>query len=1147
MLNKEVFAVDPTGRTLPNDGVTSLDPPRTKAEWAVLKYELEQFVAEGEYREGLRRVLSSYLAHLDKQTQPACWVSGFYGSGKSHFLRVLASLWTNPIIDGVAARSLVKLPEEVKDLLTELDSFAKRDRTVAFAAAGVLRRGQSASLAQPLLEIILSAADLPTQYGPAKFALWLHEEGVWDPFVTQLEVRGKTEDEVSRNLFVSPAIRQALLAVLPSFATSEAEAGTMIRANYQVKDLSDDMVIDTIRQVLDHIARSSKYGAQATTPLTLLVIDEMQQYIGDDVQQLLAMQDLIERLTKQFAGRLLVVAAGQSALTANEMLARFQDRFTLQVQLQSKDVETVVRQVVLRKDPVQVPDLDDALTAVSGEIARHLGGSKLAARPSDNQDLVPDYPLLPTRRRFLESALRAVDRGAAGQLRSQLRVTMEAVSDVAGAPLGTVVPGDVVFTSKKMDMLNQGVLLHDLADRMGTVRDGTPAGETRARAVELVFLISQLDDSEGVKPTADTLADLMVTDLNAGSASLRASLPGLLEPLVGTLLILDDHEYRLQSPTDAEWTQAFKNHRQNYLHNISEQVHAREDAVRRRLDQDLSVVKVVQGETATPRKYRIHLGEAVPENSLTDLVVWVRNGWEASESQVKATVADQGQDSPMVTVFLPKMREDDLRNAIADWRAAATVIQTMPPPTTEEGSRARDAMASIAKRAEERVSGCAAEIVAAAQVLLGGGETVSTGGSPAASVKEALAKAAIRKFPRFKEADHSGWPMAFKRAREGNAAPLEAVGHKQETATHPVASQMLAFLGQATQTGSAVHKHFSAEPFGWPKDAINGALASLVASEDVHASQGAQQLVATSLTDPVMTKLNYVAVTKKLTINQKLALKQLAMKLGESSNPPDVPACLSALTQAAASAGGSAPLPAPPTTTDLEILSGKFGVEQQIAVADQSTTLISMWEAWKATAKLSTTRMAQWDEAQGLLRHVRDLPSRDTHKAALDAIHAQRALLTDPNPLPPILDGLRADLRAAVQHAYEEAAKAQQQAVMDVAALPQWQQIPEAERQEFLAQHGLAEPETPDLVDDAGLAAALDKRTLSARRDQAAAYAGKADAAAAAVIKKVTPQSTAVPAGPALISSPTEADAYLAGLRARILEVLDSGHPVSIK
>ena len=193
MLNREVFAVDPTGRTLPNDGVTTIDTPRTDAERAVLKYELEQFVAEGEYREGLRRILNSYLTNIEHKVQAACWVSGFYGSGKSHFMRVLTYLWTNPTIDGVAARSLVQLPDDIAALLKEIDSLAKRDRTITFAAAGRLDRDQSSSVAQPLLKLVLEAGALPTQYGPARFAMWLQEEGLWETFLAALQSAAKMQ------------------------------------------------------------------------------------------------------------------------------------------------------------------------------------------------------------------------------------------------------------------------------------------------------------------------------------------------------------------------------------------------------------------------------------------------------------------------------------------------------------------------------------------------------------------------------------------------------------------------------------------------------------------------------------------------------------------------------------------------------------------------------------------------------------------------------------------------------------------------------------------------------------------------------------------------------------------------------------------
>ncbi len=481
------------------------------------------------------------------------------------------------------------------------------------------------------------------------------------------------------------------------------------------------MVVDTIREVLEGIARDSEYGDKATLPLTLLVIDEMQQYLGDDVQLLLEMQNIIERLTREFEGRLLVVAAGQSALTANEMLARFQDRFTMQVQLQSRDVETVVRQVVLRKDPVHRPELEDALAQVSGEIARHLGGTKFAAHPADQADLVNDYPLLPTRRRFMESALRAVDRGAAGQLRSQLRVTLEAVGEVAQKPLGNVVPADVIFRSKRDDMLNQGVLLHELGDRIMAVRDGSADGDLRARAVELVFLISQLDEGGGHRPNSETLggphgdgpqrrvgrtpgaATRTSSSHSSGiSSSLTmASIGSRARPMPSGTVLSGSGGRPTSSTRASSCRRATTRSESAPRHG---DVHRQGGAGQH-----------PHRPASTPRTS----ARPMPQAADQDLTVWIRNGWDTTETLVRTTVAELGMDSPVVTVFIPKTRDQDFKNAIADWRAAAYVLSTMAAPTTEEGIKARDAMQSQESRAREKVEGYASEAVRAAQVLAG--------------------------------------------------------------------------------------------------------------------------------------------------------------------------------------------------------------------------------------------------------------------------------------------------------------------------------------------------------------------------------------------------------------------------------------------
>ena len=125
--NREIFAVDPTTRAIPNDGVAKVVEPRTDAEYKVLQYELSSFVCDGEYRQGIERILSAYLANLPRPAQPAAWVSGFYGSGKSHFVRVLEYLWRDiTFADGATARGLTSLPPEIGDLLRELSTAGRQ-------------------------------------------------------------------------------------------------------------------------------------------------------------------------------------------------------------------------------------------------------------------------------------------------------------------------------------------------------------------------------------------------------------------------------------------------------------------------------------------------------------------------------------------------------------------------------------------------------------------------------------------------------------------------------------------------------------------------------------------------------------------------------------------------------------------------------------------------------------------------------------------------------------------------------------------------------------------------------------------------------------------------------------------------------------
>jgi hypothetical protein len=93
----------------------------------VLRYELETFVCDGQYEKGLSHILETYLKNIDQAQQPAVWVSGFYGSGKSHLVKMLRALWVDTVFeDGATARGIANLPQGISDHFKELSTQAKR-------------------------------------------------------------------------------------------------------------------------------------------------------------------------------------------------------------------------------------------------------------------------------------------------------------------------------------------------------------------------------------------------------------------------------------------------------------------------------------------------------------------------------------------------------------------------------------------------------------------------------------------------------------------------------------------------------------------------------------------------------------------------------------------------------------------------------------------------------------------------------------------------------------------------------------------------------------------------------------------------------------------------------------------------------------
>ena len=465
MLNREIYVQDPKEFQLLNNGVAKVRDADSAEELQTLRFELKTFICEGQYEQGLIRLLRSYLDNLNQPEQPAAWISGFFGSGKSHLVKMLRYLWVNfEFPDGATARGLANLSSEVETLLKELSTQGRRLGGL-HAASGTLGSSAKGSVRLALLSIIFKSAGLPEKYPLAQFVMWLQREGLYEDLRRRIEEEENREwDRELRNLTVSPVIAKHLLDLEPTLGDDVADVRQLLKAEHpRVDDLSLDEMVVAIKDAL---------STGDTFPCTLVALDEIQQYIGEESQRTYDVQEVTQACVSEFEGKLLFVATGQTALTGTPELEKLTGRYRIQIQLSDADVETVTRKTVLKKKESARPKVEETLTRNSGEISRHLADTDFAPRPEDDRYIVDDYPLLPTRRRFWERVLRAVDEaGTQSQLRTQLKVVDEAVKATADDPLGTVVAGDFIYDDLRSDLLRTGVLANDIDTRIERLRE----------------------------------------------------------------------------------------------------------------------------------------------------------------------------------------------------------------------------------------------------------------------------------------------------------------------------------------------------------------------------------------------------------------------------------------------------------------------------------------------------------------------------------------------------------------------------------------------------------------------------------------------------------------------------------------------------
>lgn len=1145
MYNRDIYQKDPLSRKLVNEGVASVNDEQTQQALNVLRYELETFVCDGQYEAGLAHILDTFLRNIEQAQQPAVWVSGFYGSGKSHLVKMLRALWVDTVFeDGASARGIANLPQSVRDNLKELSTQAKRHGGL-HAASGTLGAGASGSVRLALLRVIFKSVNLPEQYPVARFVIWLKNEGMYDQVKHEVVSNGYDWAEELDNFHVAEGLYAALCKVKPTIFSAALSAVEILPQLYpNVSDVSSDDMLKVIKQAL---TKDGKF------PLTLIVLDEIQQYIGEDSQRSIDVQEVVEACSKNIGGKLLFIGTGQTAVTGTSNLKKLEGRFTIRVELSDADVDAVIRQVILAKKPEATQPIEQMMQTNLGEISRHLSGTTIGHRQADIPVFAQDYPILPVRRRFWENTLRVMDQtGTDSQLRNQLSMIHKVIQTNLESPLGHMIPADYLYFDSADKLLQARILPRKVHEKTLIWIKGSDNERLMGRACGLVFLINKLSGSNneiGVRATIDALADLLVTDIAEGSSSLRSKLPGLLDKC--ELLMKVGDEYRIQTEESSAWNDDFLSQRSS-LANEAHRVDAeRDDRVRKKFAEIVRKLSLLQGQSKVPREIVPLFDSRLPNDAPQKIYLWVRDGWSLDENSVRADARQAGNQSPTLFVFIPKRSADDLRHYLIEYKAATATLDKRGVPNTPEGTEARAAMETIKQTAEAKIRELLDDAFSGARVFQGGGNEI-LGNDFQEMVLEAANNALQRLYPQFSHGDHVGWSKVYEKAQKGAPDALKAIGFEDEPAKNAVCKALLSTIAGGKK-GADCRTHFEASPFGWSRDTVDGGLQVLLIAGLIRAlDERGKTLDPKELERKNIGKIQFKVESTSITTPQRIQIRKVLQKLVSNVKQGEelsaVPDFLQRMLDLANRAGGEMPKPERPDTQFLDDIRLTAGNEQLLIIYNRRDELPILIDTWKATVEQLEQRWPNWQTLKRLVHHAIGIQNADVIMAQIKTIEDQRQLLQEPDLIAPLLGNLTQLLRDELNRqlsAYEQRHK---NGLERLEHDDNWQQLEPEQRHQLLSEERLTLSDKPDinLASTETILTTLDKVSLTMLADRIAALPSRFDNVATNAAELMEPQAQFIQVPRRTLKTEAEIDTWLEEVKRQLKEALQDG-PIIIR
>lgn len=528
MIIRDMFA-DDINRKI--NGVIKVD----QAADDVIEQELNEYVITKELKKHFITFFNYYSDALDEPTaDTGVWISGFFGSGKSHFLKILSYLLENKEVKGIHSveRFRRKFEDDPATYMLIDRSTKVQTETILFNIdiEGSINKDKTAVLRVFAKTFYNHLGFFGENLKVAKLEQYIDQQGKTDEFRRVFEEKKGMPWVDSRKAFAfnGKFIIPTLVEVLDM---SEEDA----KAWFNDKSSTEFSIAQLVENIKDYL--NTKPGNFRL----LFMVDEVGQYVGTDTDMLLNLQSLVEKIGSECGGKVWVVCTGQEAIdeiikVRADEFSRIQARFKTRLSLSSSSVDEVIQKRILKKNNEAESKLE-AIYEKNDSVLRNLFSftdSILDIKGySGSREFAVNFPFVPYQFIIMQKVFAEIRKHGnsgkhlSGGERSMLSGFQEATQKIQDKDEYALVPFfrfyDTVHTF--LDSSIRRVI--ERCQKAADNGDGIEAQDVDV--LKLLYLIRYIDD---IPANLDNIVILMADDIRMDKITMRETVRECLNRLM---------------------------------------------------------------------------------------------------------------------------------------------------------------------------------------------------------------------------------------------------------------------------------------------------------------------------------------------------------------------------------------------------------------------------------------------------------------------------------------------------------------------------------------------------------------------------------------------------------------------------------------